>query len=145
MIVALLLAAATPAAADGASAITIPVLFARRAELDGKRIEVRGWMGKCQARSCLIYVDAKSARMDAVQPGHSHWLSIGSAGRVFDDKATSLRGKQVMVRGRLDATCLSFVAHSLPHSGDVSILVCADRVPEIQPDGPQSLIPVKDH
>ena len=140
MIAALLLTGV----ATASQILSVPDLVAHKAEFQGKTVEVRGWMGECKPLGCFIHSTLAGAKKSELDPDRRTWLSIGSVGRAFDDRAIRLRGKEVLLRGRFDGTCLSNDEASASPSGDFSITVCADRANEIQPEGPQSITPVRD-
>ena len=137
MIALLLLAGAVTASPP----LSVPDLIARKADYQNKTVTVRGWMGACDPLGCFLHSTVAGAKRRTLDADRRTWLSIGSVGHAFDDQAIRLRGQAVLLRGRFNGTCLA--SHeALSSTG--AITVCADRVPELQPDGPQSLTPVKD-
>jgi hypothetical protein len=133
MIAAILVGAAGLTETGGVPALSIPELVDRHAGFNGQVVEVHALMGRCRPLACILYADEAALRTGRGSADHRNWLSIGPVDRAFDYKAVGLFGRAVRVRGRFDDTCFS---HDM---------ICLDRVAEIRPDGPQSLIPVKDY
>ena len=101
-------------------ALTSAEIWERHHELDGQKIIARGWLQYCEPLGCRI-TDSRSDR----DPG----LSIGSSAS-FDREVTGLIGRQVIVAGELDATCLHISVHG--PNPDGSMVVCTDRASEIE-------------
>ena len=101
-------------------ALTSAEIWERHHELDGQKIIVRGWLQYCKRLGCRI-TDSRSDR----DPG----LSIGRSAS-FDRDVSGLIGRQVIVAGELDASCLHVSVHG--PNPDGSMVVCADRASEIE-------------
>ncbi len=131
---AFILATAAALSNNGAvPVLSIVELVDRHAEYSGRMVEVRAVMGQCRPLACMLYADEAALHTGQGSADHRNWLSIGPVDRAFDHKASGLFGRIVGVRGRFDDSCFSHA------------MICLDRAAEIQPDGPHSLIPVKDH
>jgi len=118
---ALLLGASAALAHDRRAPLSVEQVIARHHELDGRTIEVRGWLTYCHPRSCIL----SSQQGDA---GDSH-LSIASSSR-FDRRATRMIGLRITVRATLNDNCLHGRGSS--RAEEPVIVVCTDRASELR-------------
>jgi len=118
MIGAVLLAIPTPAQIAAAPAVSVPELINHHAELDGKIVRVRGWMGPCNKMGCFLF-SRPGVKLNPGLPERHQWLSI-AGNLAFDRQVQSLRDRRVTIAGRYDDSCLR---------GDI----CLDRSPELDP------------
>ena len=109
--------------ASAAAAHDVPLsvgdVWARHHELDGQVLRIRGIVTNCQPLSCQLRESATAK---------ARWLSLGSSTR-FDAAVKNELGREIVVEGRLDSTCLHLFAD--PPSNSREIVVCADRFPTI--------------
>ena len=125
----LLAGCATPT--SGSSALTVSEVWARHHELDGKVIRVRGFVSGCRILGCALQ---ESLGED------TKWLGIGTSGK-FDKAVAPLVGRQIVVKGRLDASCLHVYADPRFEQNREDIIICTDRASMI--DEPRLIGPVK--
>jgi hypothetical protein len=112
-----------------------------KSKLDGKIVEVHGWLGECTGLDCAIYVSREDAEMVAEgDPRSVQWsaamdrrLAIG-ADDDFDAIAMMMQFNEVVVRGEINATW-----HRPPdESGNQ--FGCLDRCDDIKPKSIQKLL-----
>ena len=116
-----LLGATAALAHDQREPLSIEDVIARHHELDGRTIEVRGWLSNCQRLSCRLM-----ARTDGTGTAY---LSIGGS-RAFDARVRGRAGQRITIRARLDARCMHARADS--QRDEPEIVICTDRASELR-------------
>ena len=115
----LVVGCATPAA-YGAQELSSAEVWEHHHELDGRTIEVRGWLQYCESLGCRI-ADSREDR----DPG----LSIASS-VPFDRAVYGLIGREILISGRLNSDCLHTFVDS--PKVDRSQIICTDRANMIE-------------
>ena len=90
-------------AAPGNATLRVPDVLARHEELDGRIVEVRGWLGRCFNFTCALYADPGSAARDDFNAPH---LTIGPRND-FDRRARPYRNREIVLRARFDNGCIT--------------------------------------
>jgi len=91
---------------------TVSEVISGQAELDGKVIYVQGFVLRCEQLGCAL-------RDNSDKSVHAKSLSFG-ASEDFDTEIQEFLGKRVIVRAKLNATCLR------------KRMICLDRANELE-------------
>ena len=138
--VALLTGCAFSAPSD---AMSVEEVIADIEVLDGKVVTVRGWLGQCGGYDCGLFASLDDARI--VERGDhesGEWLAamdrrlgIGPNDS-FDAMASMMQFQEVIVRGKVDATCITGRDPDHPNFG----FMCFDRASDIEPQSIRLLV-----
>ncbi len=107
----LLLLTGAPSLADEPIALSAAMLSRRIEELDGRTVQVRGWL-HCRRWGCSL--SNRPSKSDAAVAG----VNIGDAG-AMTSAFTDAAGHQVIVEGRVTAACRREI--------------CTDHGPDLMP------------
>ena len=101
--------------------LTIEQIFARHEDLAGQRVQVRGWLQRCQPLSCYI----TPRRSDGGRRrGGGTFLSIGPS-KEFDVSVAQAWSKEIVVEGAV-GSCFSHPPGDPNYKPD-EIVACIDR------------------
>ncbi|MXO94834.1 hypothetical protein GRI34_00190 [Erythrobacter aquimaris] len=104
-------------------------------KLDGKVIEIIGWLGQCGGNNCAIFSSLEDARKVAAydelpdeewMPAFDRGLGIGG-NDAFDDRARLMQFSEVVIRGEINATW------KVPPDESGTSFGCFDRCDDIRP------------
>lgn len=118
--IVVLLVAPQALSAERREPLTVDEVIARHHALEGRTIEVRGWLSPCLRLSCRLM-----ARPDDRE---TPYLSIGGS-IAFDRRIAGRAGQRITIRARLDANCLH--ARADREAGG-EVVICTDRAGELR-------------
>lgn len=118
---ALLIGTGSSLAQDRREPLSVEDVIGRHHQLDGRTIEVRGWLSNCQRLSYRL--------MAGIGGAGTPYLSIGGS-RSFDARIHGRAGQRITIRARLDARCMHARADS-SREGD-EVVICTDRASELR-------------
>lgn len=132
--VALLSGCAFSAPSD---AMSVEEVIADIEALDGHDVAIRGWLGQCGGNDCGLYESLEDARTvergdydsDEWRAAMDRGLSIGASDS-FDAMASMMQFKEVIIRGEVDAMCMTGHDPDNPDFG----WMCLDRAGDIEPE-----------
>jgi hypothetical protein len=90
--------------------LSVNEVISRQAELHGRTIDVRGWLGECFGYTCNLYSD----RASAVAQNHDEPHLGVSPAQGFDRRARNLWHSEIILRAHFDRTCLEPVCTDRP-------------------------------
>ena len=134
---AMLLSSCALAAPDEALTVAevLADISAKESKLDGKVVEVTGWLGECGGYSCGLFSSLEDAKIVARfrelpdeewMPAFDRSLRIG-ANSAFDTPAMLMQFSEVVIRGEINA------AWKAPPDENGNQFVCFDRCNDIRP------------
>ena len=111
--------------------------------LDGQDVSVRGWLGQCFGNDCGLYQSIEDARIvergdydsDEWSAAMDRRLSIGPSDS-FDAMASIMQFKEVVIRGQVNAKCMT---GRDPDNSDFGFM-CLDRASDIEPQSIRLLV-----
>ncbi|MGE5563921.1 MAG: hypothetical protein ACM3ZV_11560 [Bacillota bacterium] len=108
---------------------TVAEIHRQAWQLNGKVIELRGWLPKCERLDCSLF----GSKLDAEEFGRNpagHPLLEIAPDATFDASVRERLPAQVLLRAKIDATCIDPKNRTDSRANQL-ITVCADRVHEL--------------
>ena len=100
-------------------------------ELNGRIVDVQGWLPKCQGIDCTLFASKGDADGFLRATRKPLLLEIGSNSK-FDLLVANKLPAHILLRAKVDATCID-PKDRTDRKGNRLILICVDRVNELQP------------